>query len=219
MKKYSKLFKRVQAMVLVVAMLLSVSNLGLFLGVSAIEAGQTNTKTDGQLVAENYGGLSAAEKDLLNSGYLVGQTYTYTAPDENDDLIEVDIDNKKITAETHTDGIYVWKPVSAQIMAGNTKVEDVTLTNGVGTYTYGQNSFSVKVTYQVTLNVDAALQEKLLNAPAWLKQGVLNLDAISAQSGNLYILEQAMPEIVNFAENGIPVGSSGLNFDADCGFN
>ncbi len=213
MKKYSKLFKRVQAMILVVAMLLSVSNLGLFLGVSAIEAGQTTTKTDGQLVAENYDGLTAAEKALLSSGYLVGETYIYTAPDAEDNLIEVDIDNKKITAGTHEDGIYVWKPVSAQIMDGDVKKEDVALTNGVGTYTYAQNSFSVKVTYKVTLDVDAALQTKLLNASAWLKQGVLNLDAIAAQSGNLFILEQAMPELVDFAENGvvakIPDGQGG----------
>lgn len=217
MKKYSKLFKRVQAMVLVVAMLLSVSNLGLFLGVSAIEAGQTNTKTDGQLVAESYGELSAAEKALLSSGYLVGETYTYTAPDADDGLIEVDIDTKKITADTYTDGIYVWKPVSAKIMVGDVEKENVTLTNGVGTYTYGQNSFSVKVTYQVTLNVDAALQEKLLNAPAWLKQGVLNLDAISAQSGNLYILEQAMPKLVELALNGVstPLGAAKLEEPAN----
>lgn len=216
MKKYSKLFKRVQAMILVVAMLLSVSNLGLFLGVSAIEAGQTDTKTDGQLVVENYNGLSAAEKALLSSGYLIGESYTYTAPDAEDGLIEVDIDNKKITADTYTDGTYVWKPVSAQIMVGSTKVEDVALTNGVGTYTYGQNSFSVKVTYKVTLNVAAALQEKLLNAPAYLKQGALNLNKISAQSGNLYILEQAMPELVNFAENGVTTPLGSVSFSEAC---
>ena len=216
MKKYSKLFKRVQAMILVVAMLLSVANLGLFLGVSAIAAGAEDTKSAGQLVAENYEGLSAAEKALLSSGYLVGDTYTYTAPDAEDDLIKVDIDNKKITAKEYPDGIYVWKPVSAQIMDGDVKKEDVALTNGVGTYSYGKNSFSVKVTYQVTLKVDAALQTTLLNAPAWLKQGINNMDKIATQDGNLYILEQAMPELVNFANNGITTSSGNLNLDDEC---
>lgn len=204
MKNYSKLFKRVQAMILVVAMLLSVMNLGLFLNVSAVEAGQEDSKSDGQIVVENYDGLTATEEALLASGYLVGAVHTYKAPGAEDDLISVDIDTKKITAKVQGN----WKPVSAQILVGNEVKEAVALTNGVGTYTYAGNAFSVKVNYEATIEIDKDLQSKLLNAPAWLKQGVLNMEAVAGQDGKLFILEQAMPKLVDLAQNGFETGTA-----------
>ena len=197
MKNYSKLFKRVQAMILVVAMLLSVMNLGLFLNVSAVEAGQNEEKGDGQIVAENYDGLTAAEKALLTSGFLVEEVHFYTAPGNEDDLISVDIDAKKITAKTQGD----WKPVSAQIFVGNEVKENVALTNGVGTYTFAGNAFSVKVKYEATIAIDKDLQSKLLNTPAWLKQGLVNMESVtSAYDSNMSLIVLAMPSLVELAD-------------------
>jgi hypothetical protein len=215
MKKYSKLFKRVQAFILVAAMLLSMSNLGLFLNVSAADSGSTESKTDGSIVADNYE-LTEAEKALLKSGYLVGDVHEYTKP-ESSSLIYVDIDNKKITAQEYNGGSgYVWIPVSADIVVNGEVKEPVALTEGNGTYAYAGSAFSVKVNYELRIDVDFDLQKDLLSAPAWLKQGIVNMDAVSGESGNLYIFEQAMPELVNFAKNGVSTPMGNVGFDDAC---
>ena len=173
------------------------------------------TVSVGQIVANNYT-LTDAEKALLESGLLTGGTFTYTAPTDSS-LIRIDSDEKTITVATYTDAQgNVWVPTAAAIYVGETKKEDVTLTNGVGNYTYGENAFSVKVSYTLTTEIDVTLQETLLGAPAALKQGIVNLDAVSAQSGNLYILEQAMPELVNLANNGVDAGFTTVYLSDEC---
>ena len=221
MRNYSKMFKRVQAMILVVAMLLSMSNLGLFLNVSAVGAGTPAEKGQGDVVAENYDSLTEAEKNLLKSGYLVEEVLEYTKPGDDDELIDVVIDSKTIKAETFNGGSgYKWVPTTATIIAGGSEVETVVLTDGKGTFTYDGNAFSVKVAYKLEVEIAEATQNKLLNAPAWLKQSVDNLDAISAQLGNLYILEEAMPSLVDLANNGVTVtvagSSSKVTFADEC---
>lgn len=204
MKKYSNLFKRTQALVLVLAIVFSTLNLGLWLTISADDK-PTVSKTEGEIVAENYN-LTDAEKKLLSSGLLAGSTLEYTVPADEDDLISVDINSKTITADYYDE----WTPVSATIEAGEEVKENVTLTDGKGTYEYDGDAFSVKVTYELKAEVDEETQKTLLSAPALLKQGIANLDAVSAQSGNLYILEQAMPELVNLAETDIAIGTTGM---------
>ncbi len=203
MKKYSNLLKRSQALVLAVAMMLTVICPALCLNISADEKTSV-TKTEGAIVAENYD-LTKAEKDLLGSGLLAGATLEYTVPANEDDLVSVDIDTKTITAKNYED----WVPTTAILVVGDDEKETVTLKNGKGVYTYAGDMFSVKVTYVYEADVAEKTQETLLSTPAWLKQGIANLDAVAAQSGKLYILEQAMPALVDLANNGVQTNLGG----------
>lgn len=205
MRHYSKVFKRVQAWVLIVAMLLPILNCGLFLGVFA--EGETNASlTDGQIVAENYE-LTKAEKVLLSSGLLVGDTHSIYYPTANDDLVTVDQDNKKITAESYDnkDG-NKWIPVSADIVADGATQETVNLVDGVGTYKYDGNAFSVNVLYRLSMEIDADTQTALLNAAGYLKQGLNNMNALADDTACLSAVEAAIDVLVRFADR-ISLGS------------
>ena len=198
MNQGTSFLKRFFALVMALALLVSGSNLGAVLQVSAAEA---ETITAGEIVANNYE-LTEAEKNLLSSGYLAGEVISYTVP-EDSGLITVDTENAKITAANEGD----WIPVSADIVAGGAVVETVALVNGEGNYNPAVgNAFSVKVKYVLNMDIDAAAQSDLLSAAAWLKNGIANLDAIAAQSGNLYILETALPTLVDIATNGLKFG-------------
>ena len=211
MKAFSKHAKRLLALALVFVLLMSNMS-GLSLTASAA---YDASKTIASVVAENYD-LSEAEKALLNSGLLAGGSMEYKVPEAADELIAVDTDNKLIEAEKYENFV----PMYAQVVVGGNIEEIVTLTDGKGTYTYDGNAFSVIVYYDYSVSVDTALQEQLLNTGAWLKQGVANLDAVSAQAGNLYILEEAMPSLVDFANNGVKVeimgNTSSVGFSDIC---
>ena len=170
MKHYSKLFKRVQAWVLTVAMLLPLVNSGLLLGISAADetlpVRDKVVTTEGKIVADNYE-LSEAEEALLASGLLAGVTHTVAVPNEGDELVSVNQDTHAIKAVEWTDANgYVWKPVAVRIMVGEDEKETVTLTNGEGTYVYDGNAFSVHVDYEVCVDVSVDTQTKLWNAAA-----------------------------------------------------
>lgn len=184
----------------------------------AMAATDAEPTTVAKVMAENYTALTDAEKAVLV--LLKSDGITYQIPEASDNLVSVDTDNKKVTAETYTTNGLTWKPTGASIVVGETKMEDVALAEqeGVytGTYEYGQNAFSVKVEYTLQTTVSAETQNDLLGAIADLKQGVANTDAVSAQSGNLYILEQAMPELVNFAQNGISTPLGEVHLEDSC---
>ena len=202
MKHYSKLFKRAQAWVLTIAMLLPLVNSGLLLGISAADetlpVRDKVVTTEGKIVADNYE-LSEAEEALLASGLLVGKTISIEKPNDTDKLISVDSDAHAIKAVEWTDeNGYVWKPVVARIMVGEAKEETVKLTNGEGTYEYGGNAFSVHVDYEVRADVSADKQNSLLNAGAALRNDmdacVGSMEAInSTASGILEILASDLP--------------------------
>ena len=189
MRKHAKLFKQAQSWVLAVAIIVSLFTPMLSLTSSA----QTNekTKTDGQIVADNYAGLSPEEKALIGSGLLIGETHTYQVPGASDDLIDVDTDHQKIVADSYegTDG-YVFKPISAKIVVDNDVKETVTLTDGEGSYEYDGNAFSVRVEYVLDVTIDADVQNTLLNAPGYFVDGLSGIDAVVAQDGNLEIFSR-----------------------------
>ena len=207
MRIRTSLGTRFIALVLALMMLVSSTNPGALVRVFA--AGGELSETAGALVADNYS-LTEAEAALLKSGLLVGDSYSYTVPSDGDALISIDTDNAKITAAK--DG--KWEPTTAYIVAGGVTVQTIALTDGEGTYDPSVgNAFSVKVDYVLTQEVDEATQTALLKAAALLKQAVANADAVSAEQGNLYILEQALPELAAMSETGIEASFGTINFD------
>ena len=208
MKHGTSFMKRCLAAALALVMIISCANLGLVQ--QALAADKTSASI-AQIIADNYD-LSEAEKELLKSGYLVSDSFEYTVPSDEDELVSVDTENAKITAESKNG----WEPVKAVIVYGGNELE-VALTDGVGTYDAAVvgNAFSVKVIYELTTEVEVSVQEALLGAADILKQGVKNLDDVAAQSGNLYILEQAMPELVNLADNGVQHNYGSVTLDEE----
>ena len=89
-----------KALAIVLTVMLVVPSLGLTAIVSNATSATTETVTAGELVAQNYASLSDAEKALLTSGYVIGDSYTYSVPENSDDLVSVDTDTKTITADT-----------------------------------------------------------------------------------------------------------------------
>lgn len=203
MKALFSRVKRGLAWVLTLCLLMSGADLGL---VSQALAGETDTasKTVAQVVAENYD-LTDAEKALLESGLLASGRIDYTVPTNNDGLVEVDTDNKMVTAKAYKD----WTATKAEIVVGGDAVAEIDMESGVGAYNYDGNAFSVKVTYEKYYTPADGEQKELLDNAAALKQGVANTDAVSAQSGNLYTLEEAMPKLMELANMVISIGSSG----------
>ena len=130
------------------------------------------TKTLGQLLVENYDGLTKAERDLLQAGLLNEAGYTYTAPDENNggDLVSIDAKNKTVTAKAYTNSGHTWVPVSAQLKVNDqpsgasfelTKGEDDAYT---GSFSYDGTSYGVAVQYEMYIDVDKDAQNVLLAA-------------------------------------------------------
>ncbi|MBE6788372.1 MAG: hypothetical protein E7539_01770 [Ruminococcaceae bacterium] len=218
MKKNASFFKQAQALVLTVAMLMSVLSPFASLKVFA-ETNKTETLTEGKIVAQNYD-LSSAEKDLIGSGLLAGGSHTYLVPDSDDGLITVDTDNKKITVGNYegTTG-YLWKAVSVNIVVGTEIKETVSITNGEGNYTYEGNAFSVVAEYALDVNIAKETQSLLLNTPKYLTEGLANLKDVAAVKDYLGIIELAMPQIVELAGDGIEIttalGTGKVAFDQE----
>ncbi len=204
-------WKRSLALVLAAALLLSNMN-GLAVLTDAAD-NATTTKTLAELIAENYT-LSDAEEAILNSGYLVCESYTYDTPTADNNLVKVDTENFKITADSFKTGERKWVPTKAVIEYGGKQLT-VDLTDGVGTYDPDVvgNAFSVKVTYDLSITASKEDQVALLDTIAALKQGVANLDAVADQAGNLEMLETIMPQLVEMAENGVSAGMFSSTFE------
>ena len=210
MKRNASLLKRCLALAMALVLFATSANLGVAL--QAFAAEDDVVVEIATLVANNYA-LTEAEAALLQSSYLTSDTFTYSVPTNADGLVTVDTENSKIIANGK-DG---WAATKAVIVYGGNELE-VALTDGEGTYDAAVvgNAFSVKVTYALTTEVDTAVQESLLSAAALLKQGVKNLDDTAAQSGNLYILEQAMPELVELKDTGVKTEFITVGLSPDC---
>lgn len=197
MKLRTSFLTRCVAFALALVLVASAVNVGAVAQVFAADGNETSV-TAGVLVANNYE-LTDAEKALLNSGLLVGNSYGYSIPSDGEALVAVDTDNAKITASKYEN----WIPTTAYIVAGGEVVETITLTNGVGTYDPAVgNAFAVKVDYVLNISVPEATQTTLLNASADLTQGLANLAAGYAADANLGTVVLAMDTLVQLA-NGI----------------
>lgn len=174
MKQGKSFLTRLLALALALAMVLSNANLGLAL--TAFAEGE-NKVTAGELVADNYE-LTDAEKAILKSGYLVGDTYSYDIPTDSA-LVAVNTDEKTVSAAAFDN----WVPTTASIVVGEeVKEGPISLTDGKGSYTYDGNAFAVRVEYVLTQAVAADTQKLLLNAGYYLKTAVTDADAAVAAS-------------------------------------
>lgn len=202
MSDYSKIFRRSWSLLLAVAILFTAIGPVWWSGVSADV--DTESKTTGEIIAENYE-LTEAEEQILKSGYLIGDSYEFNKPTDSDNLISVDLDSKTITAKSFPDASgNKWSPVKAFVVDANENTENVTLTDGKGTYAYDGDAFSVKVDYEVTVEIDEDTQSAILNAPAALKQAIANMGIIASgeSSSQLGTIEAAMDVLQQLA-NGI----------------
>ena len=209
MKKKFNFSKRIIAALLTLAMLLSAASSLLVFGASAEESEETKGQmTDGKVVANNYD-LTEAEKKLLSSGFLVGDTYGYEVPGTSDDLISVNTDDKTVTAKSFegTKG-YVWNPVYAEVVVNNVVVETIKFSDNKASYTTDAAAFSVKVKYTVEREIDADLQELLLNAPADLKNDVEMLDKLLDPNGEAM---SAIEQFVYYATQNLPENAENPN--------
>jgi len=202
--------KRLISMMMAICMILTVCPVSAL----AVNEGEPQTITVGELVAGTYSDLSQEEKNLIGSGLLADVTYEYYVPGESHELIEVDTENKTVTADPWTDSEgNVWNPVDADIIVNGSSVECV-VPDGVATYAYDGNAFSVKVSYEMYISVDTAIQEQLLNTSGWLKDGIANLETIAGQSTNMGVVELAMPQLLELRDMSISLGQSSVELSS-----
>ncbi|MBR6650877.1 MAG: hypothetical protein IKL36_05655, partial [Clostridia bacterium] len=193
-----KNFKRCVSLLLVVAMLLSTANLSIIMTSAADD--HVHQITLGQIMAENYDAITEAEKEILASGKINGDVlieYTHTPEEIKDShgLVTVDNVNREVTVKNYVDGSgNTWIPVTFDIVVGSdvkednnaltTSTEDESLK--LGSYAYGENEFSVVVTYALDTahiadpsQVVAAVQLKLLNAAGLLAEDIQYMDLLN----------------------------------------
>lgn len=214
MQQGTSFLKRFIALVLTLVLLLSNANMGVALQAFAAESA---TKTVGQVMAENYE-LTETEAHLLEHGYIVGSeaAVNYSIPEDADNLIEVDTDNKKVSVKTPTD----WNVEKVEIVVGNEVKETVTLNeSGEGTYTYGGNAFSVKAYYSLSKTI--AGQEAIFAAIKSLKTDLANVDAVDSAVNSevdgqmaLDVVTEAMP-VLELLATGLTYGNIEVKFGSD----
>lgn len=171
MRNFTQGTKRVIAMLMAVVMVLSLMPVMPISLANATETEEDKVHLSDLLVMdENYGGKLSALQQIITSGMLKAEKeITYQQPEEG--IISVDNAAKKITAQKSNG----WTPVSAQIKVGDEVKENVTLTDGVGTYAYAGNAFAVVVKYELYVEVAAADQLALMNAAYYLAQDIANV--------------------------------------------
>ncbi len=191
--KRASFVKRFVALVLAMAIVLPNVNWGAA-GVSAAEGEKTITAAE--LVAKNYE-LTEAEANLLEAGFLVGDTYSYTLPSESGkELVTIDTDEMKINAEKYGD----WIPTKADIKVDGVIKETVDLTKG-NTYSYDGNMFTAEVTYTLNQTVPSGIQKSLLDQVAYLNASTEDIAglATAAVNGNLGTVAKALPALKQLA--------------------
>jgi len=204
MKRTTITMKRWVAAALAVIMLFTTAD---FAFAGNVAPGSQSTMSDGDIVAENYDGLTDEEKAVLSSDLLVGNTHTFTAPAASNGLITVDADLLTISADDYKSGSYVWKPVAARVVYDGGS-EPVTLTNGEGNFTYAGNAYKVEVDYELYIDVAVDMQQALLKAPgqlvALINYAEMLLDGVS----NLYVVESNIDTLYGYKDGIVVAGNT-----------
>ncbi len=221
MQKHERTGKRLLALVLALVMALSTVTECLAAVVERpVNAGGKETVTAGELVAKAYADkLTDAEKALLESGLLTGETYTYTAPASQDELVTVDETALTIKAKSFTKDGFTWLPEGARIVVDSTTNEPVELKkNGqdyVGSFSEAGNTYSVEVDYAAVISVPTDTQNLLLNTPYMLAKGLENIETLNNQSGASDLLEQYFDALYELRTGGIDFGTTHIDVAGD----
>ena len=221
MQKHERTGKRLLALVLALVMALSTVTECLAAVVERpVTAGGKETVTAGELLAKAYADkLTDAEKALLESGLLTGETYTYTAPASQDELVTVDETALTITAKSFTKDGFTWLPEGARIVVDSTTNESVELNkNGqdyVGSFSEAGNTYSVEVDYAAVISVSTDTQNLLLNTPYMLAKGLENIETLNNQSGASDLLEQYFDALYKLRTDGIDFAGTHIDVVGD----
>lgn len=206
MKKYLFTFNKALALLLALVLMIPTGVMSFIITVTA--SSNTVTVTDGELVANNYDSLTDGEKALQKSGLIAGSSYTFTTPGNDDGLIAVDTDNKKVTVSDYTDGEYTWRPASAKLVYADGE-ESIELDDeGKGSFSYDGNVYSVEVEYELLIPVDAAVQSKLLNGPYLISKSVGNMNAVLGEINTFDSLGSNIGALVKLTDGSIKVGQA-----------
>ena len=160
------------------------------------------TVSDAVLLGKQYT-LSDNLQALLDSGLLAENTYTYRIPDEGDALVQVDPDERKISAETYSYNGFRWIPTQASVISGQSnETVDLVEQDGVyvGSFQTSGNTYSVAVTYALHIFVAQEHQLMLLNSGANLKYAFKQMQQIAEQQAALETLAlyiDKLMELVN----------------------
>ncbi len=203
---------RIVSMILSIALLAGCINVGVFAsngGTITFSGSASAGITDAKIIADYAGSyLSDGEKAVLYCTALVGNEHVITAPTDDDkaDLIIIDKENHKVEVKNFTRDGYTWKPAKVQLVYGDNQTKDITLdANGKGSFECDSNTYSIEVTYVVSVAIASELFQTLVNAPMYLSNGIVNMNAVAALAGDIELVETAIPELYKLHTPGISV--------------
>jgi len=208
-----KVWKRCISALLAFIMLGSSTNI-------ALAAGTLDTETNvwsasaADIVAEHYGLASNTRLAAVisNGAIRSGAAYQAAAPYSNgtaekQDLTAVDYINKVFYVKEYEADGCTWLPAEAELVAEGEVQESFALTeeacyyNDVEYYaseafTYDGNSYTIKVTYELSVDIDLEEQQRILEIPAHLGQAVKNIDkTLSGMWYNLQSFGSMIPSL------------------------
>ena len=217
MQKYERTGNRLLALVLALVMALSTVTECLAAVVPVQRPVGEAAVTMGKLLAEAYSGsLTDSEKALLKSGYLAGdEAYVFTPPaaDNSSGLVTIDKDGRKITVKSYENEGFTWLPVKAEVMVGGVMQKEIPLTLNAGIYTgsfadFDGLSYSIAVTYEMSVDVDTDVLNRMLGA-ASVFSGVVN--ALKSTAEGAVSLEELLLKQANFSMRYATDNLSGIN--------
>ena len=217
MQKHERTGKRLLALVLALVMALSTVTECLAAVVPVQRPVGEAAVTKGKLLAEAYSGsLTDSEKALLKSGYLAGdEAYVFTPPaaDNSSGLVTIDKDGRKITVKSYENEGFTWLPVKAEVMVGGVMQKEIPLTLNAGIYTgsfadFDGLSYSIAVTYEMSVDVDTDVLNRMLGA-ASVFSGAVN--ALKSTAEGAASLEELLLKQANFSMNYASDNLSGIN--------
>lgn len=217
MQKHERTGKRLLALVLALVMALSTVTECLAAVTSVQRPVGEAEVTMGKLLAEAYSGsLTDSEKALLKSGYLAGdKAYVFTPPaaDNSNGLVTIDKDSRKITVRSYENEGFTWLPVKAEVKVGDVAQKEIPLTLSEGIYTgsfadFDGLSYSIAVTYEMSVDVDTDVLNRMLGA-ASVFSGAVN--ALKSTADGAASLEELLLKQANFSMNYASDNLSGIN--------
>ena len=217
MQKHERTGKRLLALVLALVMALSTVTECLAAVVPVQRPVGEAAVTKGKLLAEAYSGsLTDSEKALLKSGYLAGdEAYVFTPPaaDNSNGLVTIDKDSRKITVKSYENEGFTWLPVKAEVMVGGVMQKEIPLTLNAGIYTgsfadFDGLSYSIAVTYEMSVDVDTDVLNRMLGA-ASVFSGAVN--ALKSTAEGAASLEELLLKQANFSMRYATDNLSGIN--------